>query len=273
MFYPSNPTQLREQIQRYLDDADAIEAVAPYGLIAPHAGYAYSGPVAGWAFKQIIDRDYEAVIVLSPSHSDGFHFVSVMTDGAYETPLGQVPVDMELARSLVQVDDSIIQSSLRGHLNRGWGASEHALEVELPFLQVVLGDFKLVPVVMGMGGWSICQRLGEALARITEHREILIVASSDLSHFHPYDEAYRLDQMVIEEIKTGNAERIAEACSTRELEACGGAPIAALLSAADLTGMKRIEILNHATSGDVPEGMRDQVVGYLAVGIYPTEKI
>jgi hypothetical protein len=143
---------------------------------------------------------------------------------------------------------------------------EHSLEVQLPFLQVTLGDFKLVPVIVGSGGWEVCRILGEALAKVCDENT-LIVASTDLSHYHSYDEAYRLDQNVIEAIKDLDAEAIANGCQRHEMEACGGAPVAALLAAADLKNARKVNILRHKTSGDVPGGVRNQVVGYLAAAI------
>lgn len=268
-FYPSNPSQLRDQINHYLEQADLLEEEPPLGLIVPHAGYIYSGPVAGWAYKQIVGHRYDTVIVIAPSHFEPFSYAAVMPAGAYQTPLGEVPVDDELVKELVKAGEKVMEISLQGHLNRGSGLSEHSLEVQLPFLQIVLADFKLVPIVVGGSGWNLCRKIGEAVAKIARGRKVLIVASSDLSHYHSYDKAYQLDQAVIDRIQTMDAEGLAEGCHSGILEACGGVPIAATMTAAGLMSAKNVKILRHATSGDVTGGMRDQVVGYLAAAFYP----
>jgi len=193
----------------------------------------------------------------------------VLCEGAYQTPLGIIPVDVDCAKELVAQSDGAAECSRRGHLNRGWGASEHALEVQLPFLQVALkADFKLVPVVVGDTRWEACRKLGESLAKLTATHDVLVVASTDLSHYHSYSEAYRLDEQVIAVVKAGKAREVAEGCRTRQLEACGGGPIAALLAAGEAMGGLEVHILKHATSGDVPFGSQDQVVGYLAAALY-----
>ncbi len=266
-FYPSKPDVLKSDIQGFIDDAKPFNNEKPFGLISPHAGYVYSGPVAGWAYHQIVDFSYKTAIVISPSHFIPLSSVSVMPEGAYQTPLGDVEVDSILAEQLVEYGGEDIELSLDGHQNHGWGNTEHALEVQLPFLQVVLGDFKLVPVMIGNQGWEQCQNLGKALAKVVDE-DVLIVASSDLSHFHPYEQAKAIDQNVINAIKAGDAPTIAEGCRSGALEACGGAPIAALLSAARELKKNQIEILRHANSGDVPGGSKDQVVGYLAAAVY-----
>lgn len=265
-FYPEDPATLQGMVSDYLRQAELIVEGPVFGLISPHAGYVYSGPVAGWAYRQVQDRSYSTVIVLAPSHMISFPYASVMASGSYITPLGEIPIDEELTSRLIEGGGDPVQASDYGHMAKAPYPAEHSLEVQLPFLQVAIGDFKLVPVVIGVTDWNVCQALGRALAECTDEG-VLIVASSDLSHFHGYDEAYRLDGEVIEKIRAMDAQGLAEGCRKRELEACGGAPISALMVAADLTGARQVEILRHKTSGDVSGGMRDQVVGYLAVSI------
>ncbi len=269
-FYPSDPKLLREVVTGYINEAELLGEEEIFGLIAPHAGYVYSGPVAGWAYRQVSGRRYETVIVLAPSHFEPFSFASVMPRGVYRTPLGDVQVDERLAHALSDKGKDWIQLSLQGHTVTG-GMGEHSLEVQLPFLQVALGEFKLVPVVIGGVDWELCLLLGQALAEAIDDGDVLVVASSDLSHYHSYDQAYRLDSQVIERVEALDARGLAEGCRSRELEACGAAPISALLTAAELIGAKQVRILRHRTSGDVKGGMRDQVVGYLAAAIYRGE--
>lgn len=266
-FYPAKPEALRSMVTDYLNKTELKRESAPLGLIAPHAGYIYSGPVAGWAYRQIQGHSYHTVVILAPSHMIPFPFAAVMTSGSYVTPLGEIPVDEDLASRLVKKGGDLVRASDYGHMSGASPAAEHSLEVQLPFLQVALGDFKIVPVVIGISGWDVSRSLGDALAEICDDN-MLIVASSDLSHYHGYDDAYRLDGMVIDLIKELDAESLAEGCRTRDLEACGGTPIAALLAAANKIGACEVEILRHKTSGDIPGGMRDQVVGYLAAAVY-----
>ena len=271
-FYPTDPTALRDMIERFMNEAELKIDVAPFGLIAPHAGYVYSGAVAGWAYKQLHQRDYRSVIILAPSHMVAFPFASVMPEGSYTTPLGEVQVDKKLAAELVKEGGDILRASYQGHSAQVGLPAEHSLEVQLPFLQVALGDFKLVPVVLGIIDSIECQAIGAALAKVMAN-EILLVASSDLSHYHSYDEAYRLDKEVIELIKGKDALRLAEGCRQRKLEACGGMPIASLMLAAKEAGVDQVEILRHQTSGDVPYGSKDQVVCYLAAAFYKKKDI
>ena len=266
-FYPSEPDRLRDLVTSYIDRAEPAIPDKPFGMIAPHAGYPYSGPVAGWSYRQIVGHTYGTVIVLAPSHNELFSFASVMTDGVYRTPLGDVPIDERFAEKLLDKvgDTTVAKSSHRGH------SDEHSLEVQLPFLQVALADFLLVPIVVGRIIWEQCQQLGRAIADSVEGNDVLVVASSDLSHYHSYDKAYSLDRKVIERVKKLDAQGIADGCRTGDLEACGGSPISIMLTAAEQKNARHVEILRYATSGDVPEGSRDQVVGYLAAAVYEAQ--
>ena len=272
-FYPSDPATLKEAINEYLSGAQKVSESKPLGLIAPHAGYVYSGPVAGWAYRQLAGWKYDTVVVLAPSHSEFFSFASIMAQGRYQTPLGDIEVDGKFGERLAQASGGAAQLSLEGHHAPTGVREEHSLEVQLPFLQVVLGDFKLVPVVIGAIGWDLCRNLGLALAEVGRGSDVLIVASSDLSHYHGYDEACRLDSQVIRRIEQLDAQGLAEGCRSRKLEACGGVPIAALMVAAEQAGAGEVRILRHATSGDIPAGERDYVVGYLAAAFYRSAKV
>lgn len=263
-FYEKDPYTLRKEVQSYIDNAEFYPDLEPIALIAPHAGYIFSGAVAGYSYRQVKGRKYDAVIVISPSHTDYFAFSSVMADGVYRTPLGDVPIESELAERIAANSDFVVISE-RGHMPPAHGGrGEHALEVQLPFLQIALGDFKLVPIVTGGQRWELCRELGEAIASAADGKKVLIVASSDLSHFYRYDEANRLDSAFIEILQTLEPRRICEALQSKEVEACGGGPIAAAMIAAQKLGAGGIKILKHANSGDVPIAGKDSVVGYLA---------
>lgn len=271
-FYTSDPEDLKEQIKSFLSGAELVVKAKPFGLIAPHAGYIYSGPVAGWAYRQIVGHSYRRVIVIAPSHAEAIPFNSIMPKGKYETPLGLIEIDSEFASEIADQGYESIRLSNRGHIDGNFPSREHSLEVQLPFLQHVLGDFKLVPIIMGLSGWQAAHELGEAIAADLDENT-LIVASSDLSHFHSYDEANRIDGNFIEHLNAFDAEGIAEGCYCRSLEACGGAPIAALMAASASKGLKSIEILKHQNSGDIKGGSRQQVVGYLAAAITGSNEI
>ena len=195
MFYPGNPATLEREVAVFLESAQPEQGAKEiYGLVAPHAGYMYSGGVAARAYRQVMDRHYDVVVVISPSHHVYFEKVSVYNGDYYETPLGLIPVDKELSLLLAETDPQIIYSSI------GHEGQEHALEVQLPFLQHVLDDFRLIPVVMGNQNYDNILALSDALTKVLSGQNALIVASSDLSHYHPYDVAVRLDSIVIEHI-------------------------------------------------------------------------
>lgn len=266
-FYPSDAIRLRNMVTEYIYKADNVCVKRPLGLVVPHAGYIYSGPVAGWAYRQIVDYNYDTIIILAPSHFESFPYASVMPEGAYQTPLGLVHVDEKLASSLCEAGGDSVRGSFRRHTESSMFTQEHSLEVQLPFLQVAVEEFLIVPVILGRNDWMLCRELGEALAAVIGGKNVLVIASSDLSHYHDYDTAYNLDGDVIERIEHLDAEGLAKGCKSGELQACGGASISALLIAAVNSFTPEVIILKHATSGDIPNGSKNQVVGYLAVAL------
>jgi AmmeMemoRadiSam system protein B len=192
-FYPSDPKELSAMIDGMLAQASPPPADGPIvAAVAPHAGYPYSGPVAAWTFAALKGHKYSRVVVIAPSHYVGFDFTSVYDGDAYATPLGTIPVDKEFARQLTKIG-STIRLSEQGHTPTSAGG-EHAIEVQLPWLQKVLGNFELVPIVMGDQSYESSRALGVALAKMIQDErkspnapgDTLILASSDLSHYHPY---------------------------------------------------------------------------------------
>jgi len=226
------------------------------GLVAPHAGYMYSGQVAAYAYAQLRGQAYSKVVVVSPVHR-GYPGRFAVTDKSYyETPLGLVPVDAELVQAIER----------RIKLNRVSADMEHSLEIQLPFLQYVLGDFALAPIMMGEQDWDSASELGQALAEATDGDTALLVASTDLSHFHRYEVAVQLDQMVLDRITAYDPEGLARTLSMRKAEACGGGPVAAVMVAAEKLGANRAVLLKYMNSGDVT-GDRSSVVGYAAAAL------
>lgn len=260
-WYPGTPEALTRDIGSYLKDAAVPEIPAkPVAIITPHAGYMYSGPVAAHAYKAVSGRRYSTVVVISPSHRAYFPFVSVWPRGFYETPLGTIEVDEELCSRLLESPD--IQDDTRPH------GSEHALEIQLPFLQNVLEPFKLCPLIMGRQDLALCESLADALGKhIDDPDNTLIVASSDLSHFHPSGTAERMDRSVAEHIEAYDVTGLSAALESSSSEACGGGPIMAALLYGKRIGRSRAKVLRYAHSGHIT-GDNSSVVGYLAAVVY-----
>jgi len=258
-FYPADADELTAQIRRFLK-AVPDRAALPgniQALIVPHAGYIYSGQVAAHAYKLLEGMKFDTVIVIAPSHHYSFRGAAVYPRGAYQIPLGLIPVDDHLAEKLIK-ESEFIAAMPEAH------AREHALEVQLPFLKMVLGDFTLLPLVMGSCDYAVCEAIADAIYRTVQNRRVLIVASSDLSHYHPYQTAVKLDQVVINYVKSFDAKGLYQALTTDSCEACGALPIITTMLSAQKLGAGRAEQLCYATSGDVSGGDKSAVVGYLA---------
>jgi len=264
-FYPAQPDELGKMVDGFLAQA-AVPAIPEriVALIAPHAGYVYSGAVAAHSYALLKGRKFERVVVIAPSHYEFFEFVSVYDGDAYATPLGNIPVDKEFAARLAKLSP-LIRLSSRGHVPAG-EQGEHALEVQLPFLQRVLGHFKLVPIVMGEQNYEADRALGVALAKMLKGTDTLIVASSDLSHYHPYDDASKMDHKTLKAIEQWDYLSLSENFESRVWEACGGGPIVAAMMAAERLGANQARVLKYANSGDVT-GDKSRVVGYGAVAL------
>jgi AmmeMemoRadiSam system protein B/AmmeMemoRadiSam system protein A len=262
-FYPADPKELAEMIDKFLTSASVPALDGPVvAVVSPHAGYEYSGGVAAYSYAALKGRKTERVVVVAPSHYDAFSFVSVYNGDAYATPLGTVPVDKAFAAQLAAMSP-LIKLSDRGHRISG-EQREHSIEVQLPFLQRVLGQFKLVPIVMGDQSYESCRALGLGLAKLIHGPETLIVASSDLSHYHTYDQAEKEDHKTLKAIEEWDYLNMAQNFDTRVWEACGGGPIIATMIAAERLGGNEAKVLKYANTGDVT-GDRSRVVGYGSV--------
>jgi AmmeMemoRadiSam system protein B/AmmeMemoRadiSam system protein A len=253
-----------------IDDMLAHATPAPVdgtilAAVAPHAGYPYSGPVAAWTYAALKGHKYSRVVVIAPSHYVAFGFSSIYDGDAYETPLGTIPIDKEFARQLTKMS-STIRFSEQGHTPTSAGG-EHAIEVQLPWLQKVLGNFQLVPIVMGDQSYESSRALGVALAKMIEADkkggDTLILASSDLSHYHPYDQAEIIDHKTLHALESWDYFSMSRNFETRTWEACGGAPIVAAMIYAERMGANKAEVLRYANSGDT-SGDHSRVVGYSA---------
>lgn len=269
-FYPLSPTDLREAVRKYLEAAaaapDSGELVA---LIVPHAGYPYSGAVAGFAYRTLIGRSYETVAVVAPSHRVPFSGVALSGFDEWHTPLGRVKIDRAGS-------DAIEESHPKARVIDAAHEREHSIEVQLPFLQETLEEFQLLPVLMVDFSSDNCASLARALAEWARGRRVLLVASTDMSHYPAYDDAVRVDKETLRAIETMDAQEVET--TTRKLMAegvprlstclCGEGPVKTILMAARLLGADNAQILKYANSGDVPHGAREGVVGYCAVALY-----
>lgn len=258
-WYPGSAIELRQAVSSYLAAVPAKDPAPPQSvvaLIAPHAGYAYSGQVAAFAYKQIEGREFDTVVVIAPSHRVPFTGIAVFDRGGFRTPLGVMELDRSFITALEKKNRSI-------RFVPGAHTQEHALEIQLPFLQVLLPRARLVPLLMGDQDWTTCLALADALAEACAGKSVLIVASSDLSHFHPHDAARKLDQVVIDNVNGFDPNGLQNALTQFRCEACGGGPMVTAMLAASKLGATRSRVLHYANSGDVT-GDRSRVVGYMA---------
>jgi len=269
-FYPGQASTLVKTIAGlFAKVKKAALPGRPLALIAPHAGYPYSGKVAAAAYKLLEGEAYDAVVIVSPSHTVFFRGSSVYAGDGYETPLGVVETDRELSQRIASIHP-LVYASAQGHAT-GATRGEHALEVHLPFMQVALGKFKMVGIVMGDQEEESVRALGEVLATALKGHNCLMVASTDLSHFHSQKEANRLDGAVREAIETYDPSELMDVLSCGDGEACGGGPVAAVMTAAKRLGSRELKFLDYATSGDVT-GDFSEVVGYLSAVMVMGEK-
>jgi hypothetical protein len=266
-WYPGQLDALRRTLAGYLADAEKVELEGELkALISPHAGYAYSGPTAAYAYKQLEDgAAFETVALLSPVHQAYLGRFAVTKASYYETPLGLVEVDAELVEILGK----------EVTLNRVGFDGEHSLEIQLPFLQQVLGTFTLLPVMLGQSltsnrGLAACRELSAALAKLLRGRKALIVASTDLSHLYDYNEVVRHDRVMVELVERFDIEGLARALIEGRCHACGGAPVVTALLTAQALDANRAKVLHYTNSGDVTGNRRpgSYTVGYMAAAIY-----
>jgi AmmeMemoRadiSam system protein B len=259
-FYPASAPQLARDVDAMIEAAAPVEVAGRVvGLVEPHAGYMYSGGIAAAGYRQLAPGMFERVVLVGPSHRAAFPGVAVWDGAAFATPLGEIPLDREAIAALVEADPLIVR---RNAVHEG----EHSLEVQLPFLQRRLLDFRLVPMVMGRQDPATCERLGRAIARVARAPGSLLIASSDLSHYHPYEEAVALDGWALGRVADFDPEGLLAGLRQGTCEACGGGPIAAVLIAARELGGREVQVLAYGNSGDVT-GDRSQVVGYPACAI------
>jgi AmmeMemoRadiSam system protein B len=265
-WYPGTASRLTAEVESHLSQAALSRAaVLPSGaelvaLIAPHAGLVYSGPVAAYAYHLIKGRRFDAVILVGPSHYVAFDGASIWPDGAFETPLGELRVDRDLAQALIAASPLI-------HDRPAAHAREHSLEMQTPFLAALARDLPIVPIVMGQQTRETACDLADAIVHAAAGRRVLLVASSDLSHFYDAPTAARLDAQVIEAVEMGDPDMLMARIEARPDHACGGGPMVTVLRAARALGATSSRVLKYADSGDI-SGDKSSVVGYLAAALW-----
>lgn len=257
-FYTDEPRRLREELGRLIRPDSAPRRVT--GIIAPHAGYMYSGAIAGAVYGSIVIP--RTVVILGPNHHGFGASASLYPDGKWKTPLGEVSVEQRLS-SLVIEHAPLVEFDTVAH------RFEHSLEVQVPFLHYLNCDVNIVPICLGFGEYGWCRQLGEGLARaiVAYGDEVLIVASSDMTHYESAESAREKDEAALASVLAMDAEGLLRVCRQRGITMCGVIPSAVMLVAARELGASRAELIRYGTSGDVT-GDNRQVVAYAAVAVY-----
>ncbi len=259
-FYPADKNSLQNSVEGFLTKAEKVSTDGKLlALISPHAGYLYSGQIAAYGYKQIQGSDIKKVILIGPSHHSGFKGVSVYTKGSFRTPLGDVKINERLAQDLLNesIDIKFYPEAFE---------KEHSLEVQLPFLQTVLKDFTIVPILIGSPSKQTFEHL---ISKLTEMRDekTLLVASTDLSHYHDYSTAKEMDSKVIAAIEKLSASDTLDLLRIGKSELCGGFPVIIVMEAARRLGANLGVVFKYTNSGDVT-GDKERVVGYASIGLY-----
>ncbi|MBU4304295.1 MAG: AmmeMemoRadiSam system protein B [Candidatus Omnitrophica bacterium] len=259
-FYPSSEPQLAEMIDKFLSRADAGEINGRIkGIISPHAGYIYSGPVAAYAYKAIDRKEYKTVVIIGTSHHYRLRNIALYKEGSFQTPLGRVPVDAAFAAALAAAGPNIVP------INSAF-EKEHSVEVQIPFLQRTLSGFSIVPVIIGNDSLPLCEELAAALKKVICSRDdVLIIASSDMSHYYEEKAANEMDAKALTMIKKNEPYKLFYACTARKTELCGFGAVVTLMITMKNLGAADVSILRYATSAAAPDADKDHVVGYTSV--------
>ena len=267
-FYPADPERLKNAIQECfthrLGPRALPEQKSPerniVSVVCPHAGYMYSGPVAAHSYYHLaLEASPDSIVVLGPNHTGLGGPVSLWGTGAWETPLGRASIDEELSRAIFEVSD-FIDMDETAHLR------EHSIEVQLPFLQYIYGKVRFVPICMGYQDLETSRTVGRAIAKASEEKDVLILASTDLTHMESKSSAAAKDRGVIDRIVSMDEAALQNWVRSQRVTMCGYGPVSAALVASKLLGANKAEILSYSTSGDIT-GDASSVVGYAAAKI------
>jgi len=259
-FYPSSSQSLRNQIETFIDQrSNRLDAIA---CMLPHAGYVYSGAVAAGVVSSVNVKD--KIILLGPNHSGYGPPFSIMSEGIWQTPLGEIKIDSNLAGQILK-NSKYLEDDFLAHVY------EHSLEVELPLLQYFKTDFEIVPIVLLSAEMTALKEIGKGIANTIKESNIkdsvLIIASSDMTHYEPKAEAQKKDQEAIKAILELNEDKLMEKIQRLDISMCGYAPVIVMLTCAKLLGAKTAKLIKYQTSGDVT-GDFTAVVGYAGIVVY-----
>ncbi len=264
-WYPKDKAELKAMLESYLDSAKPEKIGSRiFAIISPHAGYQFSGPVSAYGYKAARGDDIKTVIIIGFSHRKYFNGISVYAKGAWRTPLGDVKIDEDLASRLISKNNRI-------RFEPGLFDGENSIEMQIPFIQLTLKDARIVPIAFGTQDYGDAEILSGALASLLKERsDLLIAASTDLSHYHPYSEANTIDKNLITILTGMEAKELYDGAVMGTCELCGMMPVTATLLTARKLGFDGIKILKYANSGDTC-GEKSRVVGYLSAAIYKSE--
>ncbi len=254
-FYPSSKKGLKDQIKSM-----ACQGVVPrdaLGIVAPHAGYIYSGPVACELFSSVEITD--SVIILGPNHTGAGRPAAIYASGSWSTPLGDIAIDEEISEAIC-TKTKLIEKDISAHIH------EHSLEVQIPIMQYFRADFRIVPIVLSGSSLKDYQKIAHALANVISdfNKRILIVASSDMTHYEPQETAYKKDNLAIDAILELDEKLLIERVARHGITMCGYVPVAVMIACVKVLGAKTAKLLRYATSGDIT-GDREAVVGYAGI--------
>lgn len=272
-FYPGNATELSRMADHYISSAATVPVEGtPVAFIVPHAGYIFSGPVAGYVYTLLKNKDIKTVVIIGLSHRYPLKGASIITEGSFRTPLGLVPINEALCKKLME-ESSLIEHIPEAH------TMEHSIEVQLPFLQRIFKHFSIVPILIGNPSLSVCREIGQAIADTIRNKNIIILASTDMSHYPEYSEAVRVDQEAIKALKTMDPLTLQSKINllmsknipNLSCVFCGEGAVYAAMYASKALGAQKATILKYANSGDTAAGNKDSVVGYLAA-VFTTDK-
>jgi AmmeMemoRadiSam system protein B len=258
-WYPGTRTALERAVDAHLAEV-AVDEPCPIALVAPHAGLVYSGPVAAHAYQLVRRCEYEAIVMIGPSHFVGFDGASLWPRGAWDSPFGPVPIAETLAAT-IEGASALVRNHPSAH------GREHSLEMQLPFIARLLPGVPIVPILMGYQTRATAEQLGDAVASAVRGRRVLLVASSDLSHYNDAKTAARMDAVVLRHVEALDPDALMRALEDEPAHACGGGPMVAVLRAARSLGGTRARVLRYADSGDV-SGDKTAVVGYMAAAVW-----
>ena len=261
-WYPRDKAELKAMLESYLDSAGPAKIEGqPFAIISPHAGYQFSGPVAAYGYKAVQNRGIKTVIIVGFSHRKYFDGISVYAKGGWRTPLGDIMIDEMLASQLMSKNSRI-------RFEPGLFEGENSVEMQIPFIQLALKDVKIVPVAFGTQSYTDAEILAGVLtAVLKDRRDCLIVASTDLSHYHPYEKANSIDRNLITVLTRLKAKDLYDGAVIGTCELCGMMPVTATLLTAEKLGFDGIKVLKYANSGDT-YGDKSKVVGYLSAVVY-----